>query len=315
VANTIKPLGDAIHRRPARVWAARVGPVYRPGSAIGPAVPQALLLLSLLGFLGTVAVVEPLQAATPNADLPASCQILDASGLPQISPAAIDFLERCLSSFPPTSSSESVRERIIAAAGKDAVCVSHRPPVAILTGGPPGAGKSTGLRTHAPLALAPGTLRIDADALRAQLPEYRGWNADLTQAETGVLVDRLLAGIGQPCRFDLLYDGTMSRVDRYRRLIPELRAMGYEVFLLQVSVPESLSRRRVLERYRAMGRYVSRAAITRYFATGPSTFEVLSSWADGYLQVDGLTGLVRKQGGRPFPSEPQPFPPGAASLR
>jgi predicted ABC-type ATPase len=264
-------------------------------------VRQASLLLSLWGLLATVAVVAPLQAATPIADRPASCQILDASGLPQISPAAIDFLERCLSRFPPTSSPESVRERIIAAARKDAVCVSHRPPVAILTGGPPGAGKSTGLRTYAPVALAPGTLRIDADALRAQLPEYRGWNADLTQAESGVLVDRLLAGIGRPCRFDLLYDGTMSRADRYRRLIPELRAMGYGVFLLHVSVPESISRRRVLERYRSMGRYVSRAAITRYFATGSATFQLLSGWADGYLQVDGLTGRVLKQGDWPFP--------------
>lgn len=274
---------------------------------------QASLLLPLWGLLGTVALAAPLQSATPIADRPASCQILDASGLPQISPAAIDFLERCLRGFPPTSSPESVRERIIAAARKDAVCVSHRPPIAILTGGPPGAGKSTGLRTHAPVALAPGTLRIDADALRAQLPEYRGWNADLTQAETGVLVDRLLAGIGRPCRFDLLYDGTMSRADRYRRLIPELRAMGYRVFLLHVSVPESLSRRRVLERYRAMGRYVSRAAIGRYFATGPATFQSLSSWADGYLQVDGLTGRVLKQGGGPFPSDLQPIPPSANS--
>ncbi|WP_259723708.1 zeta toxin family protein [Synechococcus sp. CS-1332] len=206
-----------------------------------------------------------------------------------------------------------MRERIIAAARKDSVCVSHRPPIAILTGGAPGAGKSTWIRTYAPLALAPGTLRVDADALRAELPEYRGWNADLTQAETGVLVDRLLAGIGRPCRFDLLYDGTMSRADRYRRLIPELRALGYGVFLLHVSVPESLSRKRVLERYRAMGRYVSRAAIVRYFATGPATFQRLSGWADGYLQVDGLTGRVLNQGGGPFPSDHQPVPPSATS--
>jgi len=94
----------------------------------------------------------------------------------------------------------------------------------------------------------------------------------------------------------------MSMADRYRRLMPELRAMGYGVFLLHVSVPESLSRRRVLERYRAMGRYVSRAAITRYFATGPATFQMLSGWADGYLQVDGITGRIIRQGGDPFPA-------------
>jgi len=264
--------------------------------------------------MGLAAGLLPPPARAGEA-LPASCQILDASGLPQITPAAIDFLERCLSRFPPIRSSESERERIITATQKQAVCVSHRPPVAILTGGPPGAGKSSGLRAHAPLALAPGTLRIDADALRAELPEYRGWNADLTQAETGVLVDRLLGGIGRPCRSDLLYDGTMSRVDRYRRLIPELRAMGYRVFLLHVSVPESLSRRRVLERYRAMGRYVSRAAIGRYFTTGPSTFEVLSDWADGYLQIDGLTGRVLRQGGSRLPSGPQPLPSGGTSPR
>jgi predicted ABC-type ATPase len=280
---------------------------------MGSAVRHASLLLPLLGLAGMVSVGAPLPAASAIAALPASCQILEASGSAQISPAAIDFLERCLSRFPPISSPESERQRIIAAALNGAVCVSHRPPIAILTGGAPGAGKSSALRTHAPVALAPGTLRIDADGLRAQLPQYRGWNADLTQAESGVLVDRLLAGIGRPCRYDLLYDGTMSRVDRYRRLIPELRAMGYGVFLLHVSVPESLSRRRVLERYRAMGRYVSRAAIARYFTTGPATFQMLSGWADGYRQVDGLTGRVLQQGGRPFPSEPTPFPLGAAA--
>ena len=276
---------------------------------------HASLLLLRCGLVGLVSGVAPLPEARAIEALPASCQILEVSGQPQISPAAIDFLERCLSRFPPISSPESERQRIIAATQKKAVCVSHRSPIAILTGGPPGAGKSTGLRTHAPVALAPGTLRIDADALRAQLPAYRGWNADLTQAESGVLVDRLLAAIGRPCRFDLLYDGTMSRADRYRRLIPELRAMGYRVFLLHVSVPESLSRSRVLERYQAMGRYVSRAAIGRYFATGPATFAVLSGWADGYLQADGLTGRVLQQGGEPFPSEPQPFPPGTAPPR
>lgn len=276
---------------------------------------HASLLLPLRGLAGLVTMVVPLPAATAIEALPASCQILDASGRPQISSAAIDFLERCLSRFPPIRSPEPERQRLIAATLRDAVCVSHRSPIAILTGGPPGAGKSTGLRTHAPLALAPGTLRIDADALRAGLPAYRGWNADLTQAESGVLVDRLLAGIGRPCRFDLLYDGTMSRAERYRRLIPELRAMGYRVFLLHVSVPESVSRMRVLERYQAMGRYVSRAAIGRYFATGPATFQQLSGWADGYLQVDGLTGRVLQQGGEPFPSEPQPVPPGSASPR
>lgn len=276
---------------------------------------HASLLLLRCGLVGLVSGVAPLPEARAIEALPASCQILEVSGQPQISPAAIDFLERCLSRFPPISSPESERQRIIAATQKKAVCVSHRSPIAILTGGPPGAGKSTGLRTHAPVALAPGTLRIDADALRAQLPAYRGWNADLTQAESGVLVDRLLAAIGRPCRFDLLYDGTMSRADRYRRLIPELRAMGYRVFLLHVSVPESLSRSRVLERLEAMGRYVSRAAIGRYFATGPATFAVLSGWADGYLQADGLTGRVLQQGGEPFPSEPQPFPPGTAPPR
>ncbi len=257
-------------------------------------------------------VVGPGQAATPIEAVPASCQILDATGLPQITPAAIQFLERCLSRFPQTlapasgdpATRASLQNGIIQVATKGPVCVRHRPPIAILTGGAPGAGKSTSLRTYAPVALAPSTLRIDADALRAQLPEYRGWNADITQAESGLLVDRLLAGIGRPCRYDLLYDGTMTRADRYRALIPELRAMGYRVFLLHVSVQEALSRARVLERYRATGRYVSRAAIDRYFASGPSTFLTVAPWADGYLQVDGISGRILKEGGEPFPSFP-----------
>ncbi len=96
---------------------------------------QASLLLPLWGLVGMVPVVAPLQAAIPIEALPASCQILEASGLPQISPAAIDFLERCLSRFPQTNSRdsgdsrdqsnrESLLDRIIAAAG---MRISPRP--------------------------------------------------------------------------------------------------------------------------------------------------------------------------------------------
>jgi hypothetical protein len=105
----------------------------------------------------------------------------------------------------------------------------------------------------------------------------------------------------------------MSRADRHRRLIPDWRAMGYEVFPLHVRGAEAPSRRRVLERDRAMGRDGSRAAMARSFATGPATFESLSARADGCLQIDGRTGGVLQRDGRPFPSEPALSRPAAPS--
>lgn len=86
------------------------------------------------------------------------------------------------------------------------------------------------------------------EACLQQLPEYRGWNADQTHSETSDLVRSLLATIGRPCNTNLLDDGTLTSPRRYLELLPRLKQLGYRTFIVQVTVPESVSRQRVLQR-------------------------------------------------------------------
>jgi predicted ABC-type ATPase len=222
-------------------------------------------------------------------------------------------LERCLALEPQTRSlhwggagytpgRQALHRAILQRSTAGRRCVSSQAPIALLTGGPPGAGKTTWLQSHAPMALSPATLRIDADEIRAQLPEYRGWNAMSTQQETGDIVDQLLESIGSPCRTDLVYDGTLTHARRYLALIPQLHALGYRVFLIYVTVPEAVSQERALERYRATGRYVPMGVIRESYAQGPMVFRILAPRVDGFVEVDGLSGAVRASGGTPLPS-------------
>jgi predicted ABC-type ATPase len=267
-----------------------------------------LLAALLLALPAASAGPDPPAALRPGAD----CRPRDHQGRLLITEAAIEQLERCLAALPQTRTlhtrsgaytpeRQALHARLLDAVRARAACVRGRPPMALLTGGPPGAGKSTWLMRHAPITMRATTLWIDADRLRAQLPEYRGWKAAATQEESGDLVQSLLDGIGRPCRTDVFYDGTMARPDRYRHLVPALRALGYRVYILNVTVPESLSRRRVLDRYRASGRYVPRAAIAAYYAGGPATLRLLAPMADGWLQIDGASGAILSSGGEPLP--------------
>jgi predicted ABC-type ATPase len=260
-----------------------------------------------------LALLAPLLALTPLFTTP-SCPPLAANGSPAIDPASLTQLERCLESLPQTRQQHrrgqqyswarhQLHRGIVAEVSAEGRCVHGQAPIALFSAGPPGAGKTTWLRQHAPGLLKRLSLRIDADALRAELPDYRGWNATATQAETGDLVTALLRSIGQPCRVNLLYDGTMTRPGRYLQLIPRLRQLGYRIHIVEITVPETISQRRALDRYQSSGRYVPAAVIQESYRNGPSTVTRLLPLVDGYIQVDGVTGKIRISKGAPLPHD------------
>jgi predicted ABC-type ATPase len=254
----------------------------------------------------------PLLAMLPLA-LGHSCPPVDQAGRRAIDPASLQQLERCLTTLPQTRDQHrrgqqyawarhQLHAQIVAGVSGGGRCLQPgQVPLALFSAGPPGAGKTTWLRQHAPGLLERFSLLIDADALRTQLPDYQGWNASATQSETSDLINAVLHGIGQPCPVDLLYDGTMSRPGRYLQLIPRLRQLGYQIHIVAITVPEAVSRRRALERYRATGRYVPEAVISEAYRRGPATLALLSPLVDGVLQVDGETGRIRSRSGIPLP--------------
>jgi predicted ABC-type ATPase len=176
---------------------------------------------------------------------------------------------------------------------KELVCIDNKEPIAILMGGSPASGKSTFLRKYAPYLLKEEILRVDADEIRAKLPEYKGYNASQTQAETKDIVNTLLSNrtIGIPCKYDIIYDGTMNSTKSYIPLIKLLKSLGYKVFIVYIDkVPEEVVKKRALERYKKSGRFVPMEVIDDFFGKGKTALNELKNDVDGYMVVDGSKG-------------------------
>jgi predicted ABC-type ATPase len=189
---------------------------------------------------------------------------------------------------------------------KDLICIQNDEPIAILMGGSPASGKSTFLRKYAPYLLKEEILKVDADEIRAKLPEYKGWNATSTHQETKDIVNTLLSDrtIGIPCKYDIIYDGTMNSTKSYYPLIALLRKLGYKIYIVYIDkVEEEVVKKRALERYKKSGRFVPMAVIDDFFTRGKSALNELKDKADGFMVVDGSGGdyKVIERGGMRLP--------------
>jgi hypothetical protein len=231
-----------------------------------------------------------------------------------ISLEGIKKLEACLDKIPQTKSlhvnetgeytearkkvHRNIRAKLLAGLS----CrTEHDKPVAILTGGPPAGGKTTFLKKYAPNMTKDKIYKIDADEIRAMLPEYKGWNASATHKETQDIYRDLLKDIsqGKPCRFDLLWDGTMNKAENYLPLIGDLRRLGYDIYIIFVTVDWKESRAGVIERYGRTGRYVPMNVVDEANKAGLTAFDILKAKSDGWMLVQGgRTQELKEKGGQ-----------------
>jgi predicted ABC-type ATPase len=250
-----------------------------------------------------------------------TCEVLDAEGERKITENAIENLTACINELPQTKSMhfdyatndykpyrKRLHKDIIYEFKKDVICVEREQPIAILMGGSPASGKSTFLKKYSPYLLKNEILKVDADEIRARLPEYRGYNASQTHLETKDIVNTLLSdrNIGIPCRFDVIYDGTMNNTKSYIPLIDVLKEQGYKVFIVYIdNVPKDVVIKRALERYKKSGRFVPLEVIEDFFGKGKSALEQLKKEVDGYMIVDGGTSEYKiiESGGDELPQD------------
>jgi predicted ABC-type ATPase len=172
----------------------------------------------------------------------------------------------------------------------------------------PASGKSSFLKKYRPFLLQEEILKVDADEIRAKLPEYKGYNATQTHQETKDIVNTLISdrNIGVPCDFDLIYDGTMNNVRSYKPLIELLRSRNYKIFIVYMDkVPKEVVVERMKNRYRDTGRFVPLEVIDDFFQKGRSAFEELKPLVDGYLVIDGSNRDydIIEQGGMKLPKD------------
>jgi predicted ABC-type ATPase len=150
-------------------------------------------------------------------------------------------------------------------------------------------------------------MKIDADEIRAKLPEYEGWNASATHLETKDIVNTLLTDreIGIPCQFDIIYDGTMNSTKNYLPLIALLHQLGYKIFIVYMdNVPYDVVKDRMLKRYQNSGRFVPVEVIDDFFSKGKQALNELKSKVEGYMVIDATSKNydILEEGGMKLPS-------------
>jgi hypothetical protein len=75
------------------------------------------------------------------------------------------------------------------------------------------------------------------------------------------------------------------------------------VFVVYISIPEQVSKERVIARYKKAGRYVPMKVIEEVYDMGLTAFEkVAHEMADGYIRIDGMNGEIIEEGGMAMPS-------------
>lgn len=239
--------------------------------------------------------------------------MFDKNGERRVDPEAIAYIENTNAMLTQTKflhtdkngkytpTRKKLHDKIVAHFHEDKPCVNKRPAVAILTGGAPASGKTTFIKKY--VDLDPDKVyHIDADEVRAMLPEYKGWNASQTHLETADIVNRLIDDIGEPCDHDMIYDGTMNKATKYEKIVDKLHKLGYKVFVVYISIPEQVSKERVISRYKNAGRYVPMKVIEEVYDNGLNAFEkVAREMADGYIRIDGMNGEVIEKGGMEMP--------------
>ncbi len=255
-----------------------------------------------------------------------TCPPMDAQGVRLIDQDALAHLDSCIAKEAQTKDlffdqatgkyepqRQELHNKIINGLFTEVKCVTKTEPIAIFTGGSPASGKSTYIKKLAPWILTPNVFHLDADAIRAELPEYRGWNANSTHKETQDIVNQLLSEIGTTsCRYDFVYDGTMNKAQKYFTLINRVKEMGYKTFIIFMDIPYGIARERALQRYKSKGRYVPMEVIDDFFRVIPDhngltmgqySLNELKPLVDGYIVIDGISGKIIEKGGEEMPNE------------
>lgn len=251
-----------------------------------------------------------------------SCPPTEQDGSLSISAEGIKALTACLSKEGQTKDThynqdtnsysperEQLHQQIIEKLFDGVKCVTKKKPIAVFTGGPTASGKSTFLKNKAAYLLNDDVFHLDADEIRAMLPEYKGWNANATHLETQDIVNTILDKLGSNgCRYDFVYDGTMNKAKKYFELIRKVKDMGYETYIIFMEVPYQDAKKRALERYKKTGRYVPGEVIDDFFteingkkSKGQAALDELKPIVDGYIVADGLTGKIIDKGGKSLP--------------
>jgi predicted ABC-type ATPase len=118
-------------------------------------------------------------------------------------------------------------------------------PTFILLGGRGGSGKSKfrGLVYDPAKAIV-----LDNDAIKSQLPEYAGWNAQQVHEEASDIFDRA-TNLAMKKKLNIVHDATMKTPEKARQLVQRFRDAGYRIEMHYMHLPRAEAARRAVQRF------------------------------------------------------------------
>lgn len=121
-------------------------------------------------------------------------------------------------------------------------------PQAVLLMGPPGAGKSFAGVPYANQMGIPFA-ELNNDEIKAQLPEYEGWNAAVVHEESASLLEKRIIHKAVRDQHHFILDGVGKNEEKMNKIAARLTSEGYDVHAILVTIPAVESAGRAWRRF------------------------------------------------------------------
>lgn len=173
--------------------------------------------------------------------------------------------------------------------------------IAVLIGGGTASGKTTMRRIIVEKKLKELNIRaviVDPDERKEYIPEYTTLKtkypndaARLVHKESVDICELIVKKLIRH-RKHFVYEGTMARTKKYKKLVKKLKKAGYEIYVFIADIPIECAKCRAAERAKVTGRKIPSHIITKTHSQVPNTFEVIKNLVDRYYVYDNRNGFV-----------------------
>ncbi|MBQ8870783.1 MAG: zeta toxin family protein [Alphaproteobacteria bacterium] len=158
--------------------------------------------------------------------------------------------------------------------------INEQPRILITLGGRPGSGKSSCLNG---LVYDDSFIILDPDAIKAKLPEYKGWNAEEVHEESGDVLEKCLQ-VAKSLNLSVVIESTMGTTGSTLRRIREFKESGYKVEAHYMFLPMRQACKRALKRFldaSPNGRYIP-IDILHQMDNTEKNFDLIKPFVDGW---------------------------------
>jgi len=194
---------------------------------------------------------------------------------------------------------KKLHQTIIHQLQKNAVKGANHPH-AFFFGGGSGSGKTTlkinMLKEH-PLLKSINAVHVDPDEIKQYLPEFEQYKkvdpenaALLVHKESCDIRDRLVDDLIRNQK-NFIYESTMAKPQKYKKLFTRLHHEGYKVHLYITDIPVSLAIQRIASRAKQDGRIVPIKAIESTHKLIPKTFLNVRDLTNSYHIYNSQEGM------------------------